>query len=170
MTYLILLRLFHITCGVFWAGATIYLAAFVAPAVQAVGPDGVKFMQQLARTNKLPLVMMLAATLNVLSGILLIWELSGGLQPEWMGSPHGIILSTGGTLAIIAYIIGLAVSRPTIEKIAKLGASIAKAGAPPSAEQSQTLAGYRKKLFTANKVVATLLAFTVIGMSIVRYF
>jgi hypothetical protein len=170
MLYLTILRLLHISLGVFWAGATIYLAAFVAPAVQASGPEGSKFMQNLARTNKLPLVMMIAATLNVLTGILLLWELSAGFQPSYMGSAHGIILSFGGTLAIIAYIIGLSVTRPTVDKVAKLGMTIAQSGGVPNAEQKQLLDGFRKKIFSANKMVAILLAFAVVAMSIVRYF
>ena len=168
--YLIIFRLIHISCGVFWAGATIYLAVFIAPAVQASGPEGTKFMQQLAKTNKLPLVMTLAATLNVIFGLLLLWKLSDGFQSAWMGSEHGIILSIGGSIAIIAYLEGLLVTRPTVEKINKLGQAIAKAGGPPSPEQVQQLMAYRKKIFAANNFVATLLAITVILMSVVRYF
>jgi uncharacterized membrane protein len=169
LTYLIILRLIHITCGIFWAGATIYLAVFVIPAVKASGAEGSKFMQQLSRTNRLPLVMMLAATLTVLAGILLIWKISGGLQSEWMGSKHGIVLSTGAALTIIAYLIGLTVNRPVVAKIAAMGKAIAAQGAPPSPEQMQQLGILRKRLFTATNIVALLLAFTVIIMSIIRY-
>jgi uncharacterized membrane protein len=168
-TYLIILRLLHICTGVFWAGAVIYLAAFVTPAVKALGPEGGKFMQQLAKTNKLPVVMTIAATLNVLCGILLFWNLSDGFQGAWMSSLHGMILSIGGGLAIIAYLEGLLVTRPTIAKINQLGESIAKAGGPPTAEQAQQLNAYRGKIFKANNFVAFLLAITVIFMSIAKY-
>ena len=170
LTYLIILRLIHITCGIFWAGSTIYLAAFIAPAVKATGAEGSKFMQQLAKTNKLPLVMMIVATLTVLTGILLIWKLSGGFQSQWMGSTHGIVLSAGSTFAIIAYLVGITVNRPTVAKIAAVGKAIAAQGAPPSPEQIQLLQMLRKRLFTATNIVASLLAITVIAMSIVRYF
>jgi len=170
LTYLIILRLIHIVCGIFWAGATIYLAVFIIPAVKASGAEGSKFMQQLSRTNRLPLVMMLAATLTVLAGILLIWKLSNGFESGFMGSEHGIVLSTGATFAIIAYLIGLTVNRPTVDKIAILGKAIAAQGAPPSTEQMQQLQILRKRLFTATNIVASLLAITVIAMSIVRYF
>ena len=167
--YLIILRLLHICTGVFWAGAVIYLAVFVIPAVQALGPEGGKFMQQLAKTNKLPVVMTIAATLNVLCGILLLWKLSDGFQNAWVSSRQFMILSTGGGLAIIAYLEGLLVTRPTVLKMTKLGQSIAAAGGPPSAEQTQQLAAYRKKVFKANNFVALVLAITVIFMSIAKY-
>lgn len=168
-TYLIILHLLHICTGVFWAGATIYLAAFIVPAVRAMGPDGSKFMQQLAKTNKLTLVMSLAASLNVLCGILVLWKLSSGFQGAWMSSRHGMILSIGGGLAIIAYLEGLLVTRPTVEKLNMLGKNIAVAGSPPSAEQIQQLGAYRTKIFKATNFVAFMLAITVILMSIAKY-
>jgi len=170
LTYLIILRLIHIVCGIFWAGATIYLAVFIIPAVKASGAEGSKFMQQLSRTNRLPLVMIFAATLTVLAGILLLWKLSNGFQSDFMGSKHGIVLSTGATFAIIAYLIGLTVNRPTVDKIAGLGKAIATQGAPPSPDQMQQLQMLRKRLFTATNIVASLLGITVVAMSIVRYF
>ena len=168
-TYLLILRLFHICTGVFWAGATIYLAAFIAPAVKSLGPEGGKFMQQLGKTNKLPLVMTLAATLNVLCGVLLILKLSDGFQNEWTSTRQFMILSTGGGLAIIAYLEGLLVTRPTVIKMNMLGQSIVAAGGPPSAEQTQQLMGYRRKIFAANNFVAFVLAVTVIFMSLAKY-
>ena len=168
VTYLIILRLLHITCGVFWAGATIYLAAFVSPAVKALGPDGGKFMQQLAKTNKLPLVMTIAATTNIIAGILLLWKLSGGFQYDWMITKHGLVLNVGVLLGIIAYLEGLLVTRTTILKINALGAQLA-GGGPPSQEQLQLMNGYRQKVITANNIAASLLAVTVISMSLVRY-
>lgn len=167
--YLIILRLLHICTGVFWAGAVIYLAAFVTPAVKALGPEGGKFMQQLAKTNKLPVVMTIAATLNVICGILLLWKLSDGFQNPWVSSRQFMIFSTGGGLAIIAYLEGLFVTRPTVNKINQLGQSISKAGGPPTAEQAQQLNAYRGKIFKANNFVAFLLAVTVIFMSIAKY-
>ncbi len=168
LTNLIILRFLHIVCGVFWAGAAIYLAAFVLPAVKALGPDGGKFMQQLAKTNKLPVVMTLAATTNIVAGILLLWKLSGGFQYEWMVSRHGLVLNAGVLLGIIAYLEGLLVTRPTILKINELGAKLAS-GVPPSQEQLQLMQTYRQRVVSANNIAAFLLAFTVISMSLVRY-
>ena len=156
-TYLLILRLLHIGCGIFWAGTAIYVAFFVEPAVTALGIEGPKFMQQLAKTNRFPVVILLAALITVTAGILLIWKL------------YGTVLTTGGVLAIIAFIIGFLVSRPASMRIAKIGKAIAVAGGPPTPAQMDELKMLGKRLGTAGRVIAVLLIFAVIGMSIFRY-
>lgn len=167
MEYLIILRLLHIVCAIFWAGSVMYLALFIIPTVKALGPDGGKFMQQLSMTNKMPLVMTLAGTITVVGGILLLERISGGFQADYFGTPHGIVLSIGATFAIIGYFIGLLVNKPTVEKIAKIGA-LAKGN--PTPEQMQELQQLRKKLFSAVNYTALLLLGAAIFMSIARYF
>jgi len=168
VTSLIILRLLHISCGVFWAGAAIYLAAFIGPAVKASGPEGGKFMGQLVRTNKLPMVMTIASTLNIITGVWLLWILSNGFAYEWMVSTHGLILNTGALLAIIAYVEGLIVTRPAAMKMNLISQQMA--GNPPTPEQAQKLGLYRKKIFSANNLNAILLAGAVVAMSLAKYF
>jgi uncharacterized membrane protein len=170
MEYLIILRLIHIVCAIFWGGGVIYLALFIVPAVKALGPDGGKFMQQLSRTNKMPLIMTLAATFTVVGGLLLIERLSGGFTPEWFGTPHGIVLSIGATFAIIAYLVGLFVNRPTVARIAAIGQEVARKGGAPSPEQGQELQKLRTKLFSAVNITAWLVLGAAIMMSVARYF
>jgi len=168
-TYLLILRLLHIGCGIFWAGTAIYVAFFVEPAVTALGIEGPKFMQQLAKTNCFPVVILLAALITVTAGVLLIWKLSGGLQTQWLSTRYGTVLTTGGVLAIIAFIIGFLVSRPASMRIARIGKAIAVAGGPPTPAQMDELKMLGKRLGTAGRVIAVLLIFAVIGMSIFRY-
>lgn len=170
MEYLIFLRFIHIVSAIFWGGSIMYLAWFIIPAVKALGPDGGKFMQRLAVTNKLPIVMLITGSLTVLGGILLIEQLSGGFQANWFGTPHGIIISIGGTLALTAFIIGLTVNLPTTKRMAAIGAAVAASGGPPNAEQQQELQMLRNRLFKATNIMAGLIFITAITMSIVRYF
>ena len=170
MEYLIFLRIVHIVSAIFWAGGVMYLALFIAPAVRALGPDGGKFMQQLSRTNRMPMIMTIAATLTVVGGVLLIERLSGGFTPEWFGTPHGIVISIGATFAIIAYCIGLFVNRPTVEKIAVIGKAAAEKGGPPSPEQMAALQKLRTRLFSAINITAFLVLAAAIAMSVARYF
>ena len=169
MEYMIFLRLIHIVCGVFWAGATLYLAGFIIPAVKALGPDGGKFMGQLSRTNRLPLVMNAAGTLTVLCGLLMFEQVSGTFQPEWFLTNHGMLLTIGGILGLLAYAIGLGVSFPTILRMNAIGKVVSASGGPPSPEQMQELQRLRKKLFTATNIIAILLLTSVSFMSIIRY-
>jgi uncharacterized membrane protein len=170
MEYLIFLRFLHIVSAIFWAGSVMYLALFIVPAVKALGPDGGKFMQQLSQTNKMPLIVTLAGTLTVVAGILLIERISGGFTPEWFGTPHGIIISIGATFAIIAYLTGIFVNKPTVERIAVIGKAAAEKGGPPSPEQLAELQKLRSKLFSAINMTALLVLGAAIAMSIVRYF
>jgi uncharacterized membrane protein len=167
--YLLILRLLHILCGIFWAGATIYLAFFIDPAVKALGTDGTKFMQQLAKTNRFPVVMLLAPLITVVAGVLLIWKLSGGLQAQWLSTKYGTVLSAGGVFAIIAFIIGFSVSRPASMRIAKIGKAVAAAGGAPTSPQMEELLALGKKIGIASRVIAVLLILAVIGMSTFRY-
>jgi len=44
---MIVLRVIHIICGVFWAGTVMVMAWFVLPTAQALGQPGGAFMQRL---------------------------------------------------------------------------------------------------------------------------
>ena len=168
-TYLLILRLLHIGFGIFWAGGAIYLAFFIEPAVRALGTDGTKFMQQLARTNKFPIIILLSALVSVVAGALLIWKVSEGLQTLWLSTRNGMVLSSGAALAIIAFIIGFSVSRPASMRMAKIGKAIAAAGVPPTPAQIEELKMLGRRLGTAGRVIAILLIFAIIGMSVFRY-
>lgn len=167
-TYLLILRLLHIVFGVFWAGSAIYFALFIIPAVKASGPEGAKFMQQLSKTG-FPIVIMISALITIIAGILLIWKLSGGFQSAWFSTSYAMVLTTGGGLAIISFLIGFTVNRPAANRLLKIGQTIAQQGAPPTAEQMQQLTAIRKRLFTASNIIAGLLILVVIAMSIFRY-
>jgi hypothetical protein len=166
---LTILRLLHIASGVFWAGAAIYLAAFILPASKALGPDGGRFMQQLANTNRLPLVMNLVSLTSIVTGLLLLWSVSSGFQPEWFGYKRGIILTLGSIAGIIAYLIGFTVNRPAAKRMAQLGKEIALAGGPPSENQQKEMAGIRQRMSSATSVIAWLLVLSVVAMSVIRY-
>ena len=169
MSYLVILRLVHILCAVFWAGTLMYLAGFIVPTVKKLGPDGGKFMQQLARTNRLPLVMNLAASLTILAGILLMERVSGGFQSEWFSTQYGMIISLGAGFSIIAYIIGIMVNMPAAIRMGAIGKQVAASGAPPTPEQQQTLQRLRKNLFTATNYIALLLVLATACMAVAQY-
>ena len=169
VTYLIILRFIHIVTGVFWAGATIYLAWFILPAVKACGPEGGRFMQQLGNTNKLPVVMTVASILNVVSGALLLWELSAGLQTTFLFSKHGLILLLGAALATFAFIEGFFVTRPAVLQMNKFSQTLVVSGKQPTDEQMLQILKFRKRIGAATNMAAYLLLLAVVAMSLIRY-
>jgi hypothetical protein len=86
-----------------------------------------------------------------------------------MSTKNGQVLSAGGLLAIIAFLIGFTISRPVSFRIAKIGKAVASAGGPPTTAQLQELAMLAKRLSTASRIIAFLLIFAIVGMSIFRY-
>ena len=167
-TYIIILRLLHIGFGIFWAGSVFLTVLFVIPSLKASGPDGAKFMQSLNKKGY-PIAMMIAAIITIVSGFLLIWKLSGGFDPIWFKSWYARILTSGATMALIAFIIGIAVNRPAATKMNRIGESIAKQGTGPTPEQMNEMMALRKKIFTATNYIAVLLFVAVAAMSIFRY-
>jgi hypothetical protein len=167
-TYMLILRVLHIGFGVFWAGSVFSFVLFIAKAVKASGPEGGKFMQQLGKTGY-PVVVMITAIISILAGILLIAKLSSGFQAAWFTTAYAKVLTTGGVLALIAFIIGFTVNRPAAARINVISSAIAKAGGPPTTVQMQELASLRKKIVTGSNIVAVLLSFVVVSMSIFRY-
>ena len=96
-------------------------------------------------------------------------EISGGLQTLWLSTKNGKVLTTGGVLAIIAFLIGMTVNRPATVKIAKIGKAVATKGGPPTPAQLAELTMLGKRLSTASRIVAYILIFAIVGMSIFRY-
>ena len=103
--YLLILRLLHIGFGIFWAGSVLTFALFVIPSVKASGPEGAKIMQQIGKRGY-PVAAMISAIISITAGILLIAKLSNGFQHEWFANTYARALTTGGAMAIIAFIIG----------------------------------------------------------------
>ena len=167
-TYIIILRLLHIGFGIFWAGSVFITALFIIPALKTSGPDGAKFMQAL-NSKGYPIVMMIAALINIISGFLLIWVLSGGFEPIWFKSWYARTLTSGATMALIAFIIGFTINRPAAAKMNRIGQSIAKQGTGPTPEQMNEMTALRNKIFSATNYIAVLLFFAIAGMSIFRY-
>jgi hypothetical protein len=166
-TYIVLLRLVHILCGVFWAGATFMLAGFVEPVSHAIGPDGAKFMQRLMG-GKLPIALSITGPLTILAGILLYWQDSAGLSAMWVLSNTGIGFTIGGVAGIAAFLIGMSISRPTAAKMAVLGNAIQSSG-KPSQEQMTQMHSLQGTMSKATLWNTALVSTALIAMAIARY-
>ena len=137
--------------------------------MRAAGPEGAKVIGELMKC-RFPTVMLSFAAITILSGVGLLWIDSDGFAPHWSHyrAAHGYL--TGGSLALLAMIIGGTFVRPTVAKIGALGASMASVAAGPEREAKMgELAGLRDRLKIAGRVVAALLALAVTLMAVSRY-
>src|ERR1043165_8505588 len=96
---MIVLRLVHITCGVFWVGTLFFNAVFLGPAIREAGPEGGKVMGILVK-NGLPRIMPIIAILAVLAGLVMYDRDSAHFKMSYMKTTVGMAFATGGLLAI----------------------------------------------------------------------
>jgi len=169
ITLIVILRIIHILAGVFWAGVAFMMAAFLEPNARALGPEGGKFMQRLVGQMRMTTIILVAAFLNVLAGIWLYWIFSAGFQAKWVTSGHGLSLTIGALAAIVTFILGLTVTRPTLLRMGALGQEMQSAGGPPKPEQMAAMQVLQKRLATVGRTGAVLLVIAVIGMAAARY-
>jgi hypothetical protein len=164
----LLLRVVHIVCGVYWAGSLMFAATFLQPSVADVGPDGAKVMQAIVKRRFLD-IMPIVAFLTILSGLDLYRRVSG-FNAEWMTSRPGLSLTIGAVAAIVAFIIGVSVIRPTVKRMGSLAHAAQQL--PEGSERDAQLAQIqplRRRSAMAGRWVATLLTVAVIGMAAAKY-
>lgn len=165
---MVALRIIHIGSGVFWAGSLLFLAFFLAPAVGRAGPEGGRVMQELQKA-RLMHVIPLAALLTILSGAWLMWTLSGGLHPRFFGTGYGMSLSLGAAASILAFVIGLAVMRPTQLRMGELGGRMAGATDDERPRLAAEMTRLRTRSARASLAMAWLLIVAVVTMAVARY-
>lgn len=166
---LILLRLIHISLGVFWVGAAVTNTLFLIPAIRAAGPAGGPVMQQLTQKLKMPIFIIAAGVLTVLSGIGLYWYDSAGFTNAFMRSGGGMTFGIGGAIAIVTLLIGIVAVAPAAKRAAAIGGQVAASGKPPSPEQAAEMQRLQARLGMLSTLATAMLAVTTIAMAVARY-
>ena len=162
---MLLFRLLHIFAGVLWVGGVVFIALFLQPTVQAIGPAGGQFMGHLLTKTRIAAYFPAVAGLNVVAGLFLFWRNvnSGG---HWAATRSGMTISLGALAAIIAFLIGGAMIGGSMGKIAKI---LQSSGGPPQGEAAAQMAAYQARIQSGTKIVLPLLVLAVITMAIGRY-
>jgi hypothetical protein len=162
------LRLLHILSGAFWYGAVIFTGRFMMPALGAVGPAAGPFMGELVR-RKMPQAMMGAAIINVLAGIGMIYVVSGGNVGAWMQLNSSKTFMTGGSLAIIGFVIGMVMNAPAGKRLGEIMAGAAKRGGPPTPEEAAEVGRLQARIHTGTLLLSIFLTLAVAAMAVARY-
>ena len=158
-------RVIHVLFGVFWAGATFLVVLFLEPAVRDTGAAGGAVMGAMVRRGYSGFIGVLALV-NVLTGLWLLWRLSGHFSSGFMGSTSGMLLSTGMLAAILALGTGLHGVRSAVTKLTAIGGRVAASGAPPSPDDQAAMARLRGKLRLYSRITAVLLLVALVTMAI----
>lgn len=170
-TYLIVFRIIHVVAAIAWGGAVFLMVFFLQPTARSVGPAAGPFMRELLGRRKLVTVVLWIAATTIVGGAFLYWhdwqnERSLG---DFVGSRFGLALTIGSVSAIVAFLIGLFGTKPTIDRALALGAQMAQAGDAPPPELAQELQATQARaqaLARSNLVFVTIAA---LAMATARY-
>lgn len=168
-TYMVVLRIVHILAGAFWVGAAVVVFAFLQPAAREVGPAAGPLMMHLAQKKRLPDIVLGAAGITILAGLLMYWRVSGGFDPDWIESAYGIAITVGALSAIAAVALGGSIVRPSMLAAAAIGREVAASGGPPTPQQAAQIQGLQDRVRTTGKVIIPLLVFATAAMASARY-
>ena len=166
---MIVLRLIHIICGVFWAGAAMLMAWFILPASRALGQPGGAFMQQLMFRQKARVYVAAAMGLTILSGLAMyirMWMITNG---AWNASRMGITLGVGAVAGIIAGALGGTAVGKFGQRLMDISTAVQASGGPPTDEQRAEIALLQGKVLKFFRIIAVLLLIAVAAMASARY-
>jgi hypothetical protein len=162
------LRLVHILAGTLWVGIAAFNPFFLMPALQEAGPEAGKVMVVLQRRGLMTLLPLLAL-FTIVSGLGLLWRVSGR-TPGFFTSPAGHTLSMGAALAFVAFVIGIAITRPAMLRAGTRMQSLSQA--TPADERTRVMEEVqrlRSRGARSAQVVAVLLLLAAGLMAVWRY-
>jgi hypothetical protein len=169
MIEILILRLFHVVGGILWAGSAIFNGALLLPALSGAGPAAGPVVAGL-RKRGLFVFLPTVAVLTILSGIRLMWITSAGFSAAYFATPRGATYAGAGAAAVVAFVLGMALSRPTGQKMGMLMEQITRT-TDQAARTSLTeeLATLQRRNATTNTLVVGLIALSAVGMAVARY-
>jgi hypothetical protein len=165
----ILFRIIHVGAAMIWFGGAILSGFFLQPTVEALGVRAQPFMEHLMVRRRMGVMFPVVAGLTILSGAVLYWRDSNGLQGEWIASPTGLAFTIGGLAAIVAFVLGGILIGPGIAEQTAVRGELASSNAEPTAEQSARLARAEDKLKMAGRIDMPLLLLAGLTMAVARY-
>jgi uncharacterized membrane protein len=166
---MIVLRIVHIFSGVFWVGVSFFNVGFLQPTVQSTGNEGQKVMQHLTTQTRFTVTAYTAATLSLLSGWIMYWNLYG-FRLSVLSSGYGLLLTIGAVAGTIAWVIALVFVRRVIARMQAVGGAIQEQGGPPTPEQVSEMQEYGEQLEKLGRWGVGFMVVALIGMSSAQYF
>jgi uncharacterized membrane protein len=169
MPYMLVFRTLHILGAIAWGGSIFILVVFLQPTAKAVGPAGAPFMRELLGRRRLSNVILAIAGVTIVAGGFLYWHDAHFGFGDFLSSAFGGWLTFGAISAIVAYLIGLLATKPTIDRMLATGAEIARAGDQPPPELLQRLAALQARGRRLAITNLTLVAVAAFSMATARY-
>lgn len=169
LIYLIVLRIVHFVGGTCWLGGAIIFHLFLEPTAKATAPDSRQFMQYFIVRRHYSMFMGISSLLTILSGALLLWHSSSGLDANWITSGPGMVLTFGSMLGIIALGVGFFIIAPTAQRLMGLAQAIQAAGGPPLPEQVSEIHHLETKMSKVGWTEFAMMLVSLLTMAVARY-
>ncbi|PZR65224.1 MAG: hypothetical protein DLM71_00180 [Chloroflexi bacterium] len=126
-------------------------------------------MEHLVNRRKMGIMFPVVAGLTILSGAVLFWRDSGGLQLTWITSPNGLAFTIGGLAAIIAFVGGAVLIGPVIAEQTAVKGELTSGDGVPTAAQHERLERADGRLKLATRIDLPRLILAGLTMAIARY-
>jgi hypothetical protein len=162
-----ILRLIHVLTAIFWLGGITVVARFLMPSGRDLGSVAAPVMTHLMQVRKLPVALLVAGWLTVLSGSALYMRAGSAMGPVWYGSGPGRIFGLGGALGVIAILIGTFGNVPTVRRMGRVGAALQTSQA--NAELTSEMQRLQARLGRLTTTVFALLLLAAACMAVARY-
>ena len=170
-SYMIVFRIVHILAGVLWVGGLGLFVLYLQPAAKSLGPAAGPFVMELVVKRKLPNYLLALGAFTIVAGGFLYWHdwQAAGSLGDWLDLTVGKVLTVGALAALVGWLMGLLLVKPTVQRMMRLAGQLASAGGPPSPEQAAELQGLQLRARQLSITVLALLVFSVLAMSTARY-
>ena len=165
----IVLRIVHIFAGVAWVGGAALFFFYLEPAINKLGPDAEKFVDELVNRRKVPIYFLAASTLTIVFGLFLYWRDSNGLQLSWIQSPEGLVFTVASVTALLAWAGGNLLIPRTLTQLIATAAQMKAAGGPPSPQVLGAMHAIQERLRMIGLIDLILLGIALLGMATARY-
>jgi hypothetical protein len=169
MIEIVLLRLVHILSATVWVGSAVFGSVILMPVLAGLGPAAGPVMAGL-RARGMAAFMPTVALLTILSGLRLMWITSGGFSSSYFATTWGATYAASGAAAIVAFGVGMTVSRPLGMRMGALASRLASA--PDDASRvalTAELTAVRRQNTLLTWLLGSLLIASASGMAVARY-
>jgi uncharacterized membrane protein len=164
---LIVLRIVHVLGAIFWLGGSTFAAFFVLPAIAQAGAAGGQVMAILLR-RKVFIMMPIVAVITMLAGIRLMMITSTNFGRGYFRMLPGKTYAVSALLAIVAFLLGVVVARPAVNRVSKLS-GMASSDDFSRERISKEIAALQNRAAAASRIGIVILWIAAIGMAIARY-
>jgi uncharacterized membrane protein len=167
--FILFLRFIHVIASVCWAGGAFIFFLFVEPTAKALEPGGMQFVQYMVNKRRFSIFMVIASTLTVLSGALLLWQFASGRWTAYMQTGPGLGFILGSVVGSVVYGIGMFGVNPRAKQMAKIGEEIQANGGAPTPAQGAELQKLDKEMSRLGLTDFILVALSLALMGTARY-